>query len=249
MIQEAVFSQAATLVCGIQTFDWSLIDSFVHWNNNGKWLAKIPYIVTLRLKWRRRRSQDFDPFFDMPDSMELEKARHCEATVPRDKVYALLPFLRPHEIILVPDYTRSTKEVFIDCAIEMMRTKKHKVLQSVQSQPRTPDLSSWVPDWAAPPTRFPVLLGCSEPGWGQFPIPEGDDCVPTINYRADNTATASQLTSISVLGVAGHCFGSIETLGSTYIAGKTSFPAHAWADLMKDQSPVFASMQWSRNFC
>jgi hypothetical protein len=96
----------------------------------------------------------FDPFDRQIVMFEvLCRSRGCEATDPRDKIYALLPLLSSSwsPIAMEPNYADPTAKVFVDCASYLLPYWGLQLLCAVQGPPNTPGLPSWVPDWTVPP--------------------------------------------------------------------------------------------------
>jgi hypothetical protein len=91
----------------------------------------------------------------------LLQTRHCGATNPRDKVYALLPLLHSFDkqLILRPNYGDSPGKVYTDCAKTLIAECGFKILYAVQGGSGIDNLPSWVPDWNIPPKR--EVLGTS----------------------------------------------------------------------------------------
>ncbi|KAL8771407.1 MAG: hypothetical protein Q9209_003075 [Squamulea sp. 1 TL-2023] len=81
----------------------------------------------------------------------LTQFRHCEATDPRDKVYALLGMASdmPDDANLKPNYAKPVAEVYRDL-VEFIVTKDRNldVLRACQISGPEHDLPSWVPDWS-----------------------------------------------------------------------------------------------------
>jgi hypothetical protein len=81
----------------------------------------------------------------------LRSMRHCKATDPRDKVFALLGLsAERNERLLTPDYSLSIRETFIRVAKFYMRHKKLDILCYAQGTRSAHCLPSWVPDWSFP---------------------------------------------------------------------------------------------------
>jgi hypothetical protein len=92
----------------------------------------------------------------------LHQARITEASDPRDKVYAFigvstslrLIFYDDPTVDLTPDYQKSVSEVYTNTArFALQATGNLEILSYVQDRSiiETPDLPSWVPDYAAKP--------------------------------------------------------------------------------------------------
>jgi hypothetical protein len=83
----------------------------------------------------------------------LRRFRNRKATDPRDKVYALLSLVDPStdRPPLIPDYSLSEAEVYINASIESIYASKSLSVLSIDvARKYRQDLPSWVPDWEAP---------------------------------------------------------------------------------------------------
>lgn len=89
----------------------------------------------------------------------LAATRHCGASDPRDKLYALLPLLdgagrasdgaRSSSVSGIrPDYGLPTAVVFTDLAVRLLEVHGLELLRWVVSPARVVGLPSWVPDWS-----------------------------------------------------------------------------------------------------
>ena len=84
----------------------------------------------------------------------LRRRRRCEATDPRDKVYALLNVASDKErIAMFPDYAATREETYIRVARAIIKSDETlELLHCVGADRLDRDLPSWVPDW----THFPT---------------------------------------------------------------------------------------------
>jgi hypothetical protein len=83
----------------------------------------------------------------------LRRFRNRKATDPRDKVYALLSLVdpSPDRPPLIPDYSLSEAEVYINASIESIYASNSLSVLSIDvARKYRQDLPSWVPDWEAP---------------------------------------------------------------------------------------------------
>ncbi|KAL2678849.1 hypothetical protein Neosp_009601 [[Neocosmospora] mangrovei] len=96
VLQEITFAKQAIVVCGSQELDWQNFLTFYQWNIINRTVDKLPYSVQYSTSpvskhggwiWYVER------LFRM-----LRDTRHCGATDPRDKLYAIIPLLnRDHD--------------------------------------------------------------------------------------------------------------------------------------------------------
>ncbi|KAM0799809.1 heterokaryon incompatibility protein-domain-containing protein [Usnea florida] len=91
----------------------------------------------------------------------LEATKYCTYSDPRDRVYAMLSLIYPHEIAgFDSDYSKSTEEVFRTFVMNHISTKGNLNLlsQCELREPKSIKVPSWVPDWTVPrdckPLRF-----------------------------------------------------------------------------------------------
>ncbi|MCJ1268791.1 hypothetical protein MMC22_008679 [Lobaria immixta] len=82
----------------------------------------------------------------------LTTVRNCMAQDPRDLVYAVLGMVHTPTNTIVPNYTKSTSEVYTEAAWAIIdETENLQLLCFVTdiSKRKINDLPSWVPDWSA----------------------------------------------------------------------------------------------------
>ncbi|KAF2011402.1 HET-domain-containing protein [Aaosphaeria arxii CBS 175.79] len=236
VIQEIALPNSAIVHCGKRTIDWAAIQNFQRWNVNAKWLAELPFVLSMP-----KRSLELDePEHAMLNA--LLKSRHCAATDPRDKVYALLPLLRKFNkrIELQPRYQDTATEVFTDCAKTLIATCGWDILHAVQGGSKLPDLPSWVPDWSVPPRRE-FIGNCGKEGmergyYTHFWDRKRDFNVPYMPELVSKTLQSKPEKTSQMLRVHGFSCGKIAKIGSTYIASKTPFPYHEWRNMLDDET-------------
>jgi hypothetical protein len=121
-----------------------LLDQLFELVNLGRSQLNSAYLLT-------RRKHDWTEPGDL--KVWLHYARRCEASDPRDKVFAFLG-LASDRYNIIPDYStsRSMEEVFVDVARKIIATEKTvEVLCYVGERDVSSDglLPSWVPDWSS----------------------------------------------------------------------------------------------------
>jgi len=208
--------EKGTAYCGENTLTWSAVKSFNKWNAGIKWLRDLPYVVSMS----KKSLTIGDPGSVMLNA--LLQARHCGATNPRDKVYALLPLLHlsGKQFNITPRYGDSLVKVYTDCGATLIEDHGFEVLYAVQGGPRIDNLPSWVPDWNIPPRR--MILGTSS-GKSQFCVSKKID-VPQKPQIITSTSFDSNTETISALRVSGYLCGEITKISSTYLADHGLFP-------------------------
>ncbi len=101
----------------------------------------------------------------------LPHGRTCQATDPRDKVFALLGLADPHVYGLVPDYRLPLRHVIIEATKAVMfKSFKLSLLAAAQNPTRQNGLPSWAPNLVDP--------------WKSWPLPEKDGWSPTMKTTA-----------------------------------------------------------------
>ncbi|EWG54916.1 hypothetical protein FVEG_17421 [Fusarium verticillioides 7600] len=135
VVQEIGSAKQALVLYGRQAMHWE----FFHGN--------------LQRLSSRRWMRHFGSPQKIDDSLEfltlLEDTRNCNASDPRDKIFALLGlWKKPVE----PDYTLSPQAVYTGLASTLVRDESWKVvaqLLDMATHGRSmPGLPSWVPDWS-----------------------------------------------------------------------------------------------------
>ncbi|KAK3682016.1 hypothetical protein LTR37_020662 [Vermiconidia calcicola] len=102
---------------------------------------------------------------------------------PRDKLYAILPlFERPIPKLLVPDYSKTTEEVYADCTWFLLSYDDPDVLLLAGQEQGETSMPSWVVDWRLPgkPGLRDQLL---PPSWRGASL-RGSENVCESPYRA-----------------------------------------------------------------
>ena len=168
--QEVALPGSVTFHCGTETCDWTEI---MRTADILTFLADEYHLPALQLGGIRRdgswascfqnarelnkiRGQtDGDTKYLKLESLFL-RSRDCQATDPRDKVYAMLPMSNPDEAGVAADYRKDYREVYKAVAISLI-SQQLDYLSGCQNPSRSNGLPSWVPNleapWNALPTR------------------------------------------------------------------------------------------------
>lgn len=165
VLQEALLACDVTALCGNREVPWEAFKTFKNYDI-GKTVRQLPYVLRGRAStWFGGTETDENKISRRLFNC-LRDSRGCEATDPRDQVYALLPLLMGdllaqgrHKPFITPDYSRTTTEVYTDLACKFLSTPGIGlgVLQTVFPSSNIPGLPSWVPDWSTKP-RFSYML-------------------------------------------------------------------------------------------
>ncbi|KAJ4264311.1 hypothetical protein NW762_005507 [Fusarium torreyae] len=175
VLQEITFAQKATIICGDHELDWESLRAFYHWNTSNKWISQLPYSIKYSMS-KTSMGPKFIAYGERLLQM-LDNTRHCGATDPRDKLYAILPLqerehtemgtsidehmqrwdfveeeiqewnIRRQAVDIQVSYDHSVKQVYTDLAIVLLKSVGLDALKQVIKDPLVKGLPSWVPDW------------------------------------------------------------------------------------------------------
>ncbi|KAL3296054.1 Het domain-containing protein [Colletotrichum asianum] len=176
VIQEIGTKAPATLFWGSARIEWELLCSVCQALTDYHHLRKHVNLQTPKIKYMYRRFIEPDRTSRHANRFsfiyELHRARHLQATDPRDRVYALLGHYvirnSPNQELraLKPDYNKALEEVYVDVATRdlvgnstliTLASVEHNDLPSKQVTTKLSSLDycsispnklpSWVPDW------------------------------------------------------------------------------------------------------
>ncbi|KAF2187100.1 hypothetical protein K469DRAFT_705656 [Zopfia rhizophila CBS 207.26] len=218
VVQEASMAKTASLQCGrscmsLEDFTNALfycsISGSRHYGSHllttfGSPVNRITYVES----YRRHKQEASRPSISPLGVLVLAKS--CEATDPRDKLFA---FLKIGRLNVSPDYTRSVEELYIDNATNFLQTSLQcsyfcryeqtcqncdhrrqltRILYNAGRLSQKLDLPSWVPDWSHQYTRRPL-------GWAD-PLTEQNNCFSAGGpYLNDFEILSGRLLRISVI--------------------------------------------------
>ncbi|KAM7211507.1 Heterokaryon incompatibility protein (HET) domain containing protein [Rhypophila decipiens] len=242
VIQEALMARQATVICGTKTFPWTAMREdipFVARARKGDFWPRVVQGGEEEEVDEGPRLLPFDPFDRQIVTFEtLCRSRGCEATDPRDKIYALLPLLSSPRspVAIEPNYADPTAKTFVDCVSYLLPYWGLQLLCAVQSPPVTPGLPSWAPDWTLAPRRS-ILGGAGESQKGSLGRRDRWKD-PRIVVR---TETLTRTTSYE-LHTRGVFLGNIIDLASPCDVGHLEdFCLTEWVDMSKRLVPGFKS--------
>ncbi|KAF5637131.1 het-domain protein [Fusarium sp. NRRL 52700] len=140
--------------------------AFQHFRNSGadNIASLIPCVRDTRLRYRNR---------DEPNSkcldlgIVLTSFSYSKQTNPRDNVYAALGLVKPQSLCaeIVPDYNKSSEEVFYEASYNIIRLRRDLYLWSnktLMSRRSITCLPSWVPEWTMKPYEEAIEFANSE---------------------------------------------------------------------------------------
>ncbi|KAF2114104.1 heterokaryon incompatibility protein-domain-containing protein [Lophiotrema nucula] len=148
-----------------------------------------------------------------PLSQNLMLFRSCEATDPRDKIYAFLGISHHWTPLLqrpVVDYTLTPQQVYTAFTKHMIETETHFFTFGHIEDPavrKMKDLPSWVPDYSTDckpiPFRIPAHVGfCADRGLGRkhaaFPAP---DILEVKAYRVNRIVALAYNSDLENAGI------------------------------------------------
>lgn len=162
VLQEVAWAATALAFCGSQVVSWETLQN-AYTSSIGRIdrLQPLPHVLSFGEPRPDGEMTTHELF------MELKKARVCDASDPRDKVYALLELFhkRHDDPRLAIDYERKVSNLYTDVSLYLMRCGEGlgNVLAETHDEPsRVPGLviPSWVINWAAPPRPTYRFDGC-----------------------------------------------------------------------------------------
>lgn len=143
ILQEVALARKAVLMCGEQSLPWSVVrEKARYWD-----LKHLPPVFHFDYKTYSTPEQVFDL---------LCLAKSCNASDPRDKVFALLGLLPSRRIgTLEADYSLSVEDIYAQVALNLVSTIGWPRVLSLAGElaregRNLSSLPSWVPDWSAP---------------------------------------------------------------------------------------------------
>lgn len=160
VLQEALLAREIAVICGDREVSWEAFKTFKDYDQ-AKIVRPLPYVLKdSASKWIRDSTEMDEDRISRTLFNFLRESRGCEATDPRDQVYALLPlimgaFLSPgnYNPLIEPDYSRTMAQVYADLACKFLNTPGIGLglLRAVFPSSNMSDLPSWVPDWSMKP--------------------------------------------------------------------------------------------------
>ena len=210
--QEAVISKTLVLLCGTVVVDWQGLWNLNEFMSSSGWYMHFPHskwgtyglgLPSTTVYYCRDKYQDHGPLplQDMQALItQLVRQQH-EAEDPRDIIYGLLGCgtdqLRNS---IVPDYQKSTAEVYMETTRSLLRLSRSLQLLITVGDPDNRvesvlELPSWVPDYSRRP--WPISL---------HPMYKYE----RFNAAADTTFTHDDQPSPDVLSLDGFCVGTVE---------------------------------------
>lgn len=164
VLQEVVLAEDVLVTCGNEQLTWNaLVAAFMILGGIRQWKLWEHFDTQTALSISYSSFMNLGPFLKhrlfrtngalTPVITQVMTAtRYLEVTDPRDKIYGLLGLA---DTSIVPDYTRSTADVYLDFARsqillgEWQNISLFAGIGIVGSVRRTCDLPSWVCDWRA----------------------------------------------------------------------------------------------------
>ncbi|MCJ1393775.1 hypothetical protein MMC18_006651 [Xylographa bjoerkii] len=168
VVQEVAWACRASVVCGQLVVDWQLFSAAlcdVKFDNTSvSDLAQFSVIsirnITSTSKSIVQGATERSSEGERSLAELVSRYRHCYATDPRDKIFALLGLRASLPAAAFPvDYTKSTAAVYKDFALYVMREEANIDILSASCHPSPGTscvtLPSWVPDWTKTSRSYP----------------------------------------------------------------------------------------------
>ncbi|EEU34771.1 uncharacterized protein NECHADRAFT_82369 [Fusarium vanettenii 77-13-4] len=161
IIQEVAVAEMVYVLCGSYILPWDIFRMayegrsklvFQRFRNplGDEFPSLVPCVRDARLRYRnssKTRCQDL--------ATVLTSFSYSKQTDPRDIVYAALGLitLRSPCADIVPDYSKSTEDVFYEASCRIIQSRKDLYLWSCKTlmSRRSMSLPSWVPEWTMKP--------------------------------------------------------------------------------------------------
>ncbi|KAK0671604.1 heterokaryon incompatibility protein-domain-containing protein [Cercophora samala] len=155
VLQEVALADVALVICGAKCVPWACFPAW--WARNA---------ALLEGRFEPPPVLSYGPSVMKPLTLlqQLHDTRHSKATLPLDKVYALVGLLQPEDRLgVVVDYTQTTARLYASIAKSIVeRTSSLRILSGKledSTSPRQEGLPSWVPDWSIATSISSLGLG------------------------------------------------------------------------------------------
>lgn len=242
VLQEALLAREVAVICGDRQVPWEALRTFKDYDQ-GKIVWSVPYVLRNRpSQWVRDTEMDESKISRRLFNC-LRDSRGCEATDPRDQVYALLPLLvgdmqGNHKGLVKADYSRTTSQVYTELACKFLNTSGIGlgVIQAVFPSSNIPGLPSWVPDWSMKPCFSYMLYDHMSSAIDDTFLEEESDLVNTMSNRGQHIwhvdpAMGGLFVSIDFLG-------SVTHLTNPAIISLNDLPLSQWKTVLPQWSLV-----------
>jgi hypothetical protein len=233
VIQEVRMARKALVYCGDRAVRWDGFQAFKHWNVSCHFIEELPYVIGTR----PGRNLYGTPAQRL--IIELHQTRRCQATDPRDKLYAILPLILQSETEDITeefeairiDYRLSATQVFVSLGKYLLESMGPDILTEVVGPSALAGLPSWVPDWSISRDKYLRHSGDRLPwyhgGYEWRPRTSGTG-VKVFEARTNNGEHAYQLHGQAKL------VGSIIAIGGKCDLRRNVFPIKQWQSLIYD---------------
>lgn len=143
VLQEVYMATSAVALFGVGSYSWTNLVSMLHESKRLLWnLIQIPLPYAIQVQDDNLCAKNL---FDL-----LCRSRHCAATDPRDKYFALLSMVEDAETNdLAADYSKDVSDIFTKLAIYLLEHIGLDFLTAVEGSFGSGTLPSWVPDWSS----------------------------------------------------------------------------------------------------
>jgi hypothetical protein len=226
-IQEVIVAQAAVVICGRKKTDWQELSACIEESQRkGGIFERYACLLPRSLLGQERSAYIQVPLIssfkrDMRNnpgrvdfSTMLKSFENCEATDPRDKIFALFGLLPEDQRIpfAKPDYSKPVEQIYIETANTLIKKLRNlELLANAGQAASLPNIPSWVPDWTVP--KAPSLT-LQKHGFSMI-HPAADPTKETADYRAsgDYSAFVNNQTKCTVLSLRGKLISTVAKAG------------------------------------
>ena len=155
VFQEVRLANTVDVLCGELLVSWETFRRAIRLID-----SEAPYLVSTRVIGRAHELCDYVEHSRLSLADALYATRHCVCSDQRDKIYAILSLIwEDHKRGLVPDYSKTTEEVYQDVFIHHLENVGSlSLLRHCEMRKGDTSKPSWVPDWTVMRTCAEILL-------------------------------------------------------------------------------------------
>lgn len=149
VIQEVYVAKEVVMMCGTSHSSMAALNdcTFGYLNNHRVTKSLVPIPIRPELLDTSYHGMEGFTGPAIKAWVVLIRTRHCEATDPRDKIFALKAILNWKELERIIDYSQSVEKVFSAATMLLLPSLKLRLLLAVR-HPHTLEMPSWMPDWS-----------------------------------------------------------------------------------------------------
>ena len=153
VIQELVCAGKATIMCGNQSMDWERFQGFAGRFHKDHKYSRVAMNDPVHNLTQMRREKEQRRLRNQSSLLYLLSAfRSCQASDPRDKIFALVGLADQRTIAAcTPDYSKKVSEIYSSLASHLIIPERNADILAFCVAPHKGQcvpLPSWVPDWS-----------------------------------------------------------------------------------------------------